>query len=88
MEFFSINPEDLLAEVEGLGAELPDDALPEQWFSATDGLATVRPLLAHVDTHLNSVPSGREVANELAGFVHLLEEAEKRGIRRHLAVDY
>ena len=88
MSFFSINPEDLLAEVEGLGAEVPDDAPPEQWFSAADGLATVRPLLQHVDAHPNAIPSSSEVANELAGFVHLLEEAERRGIRWHLAVDY
>jgi hypothetical protein len=88
MAFFSVNPEDLLAEVNGLGAALPDDAPPEQWFSATDGLTTVRPLLQHVEAHLDSVPSRPEVANELAGFVYLLEEAAKRGIRWHLAVDY
>ena len=88
MNFFSINPEELLANVEGLGAELPEDAPPEEWFSAADGLATVRALLHHVDADPDSVPSGREVANELTGFVYLLEEAERRGIRWHLAVDY
>jgi hypothetical protein len=89
MNFFSMNPEDLLAELEGLGADLPDEVPPaEEWFPAAVGLATVRKLLQHVDAHLDSVPSGHEVANELTGFVHVLEEAEKRGIRWHLAVDY
>jgi hypothetical protein len=89
MNFFSMNPEDLVAEVEGLGAELPDEAPPaEEWFSATDGLVTVRKLLQHVDANFDSVPSGNEVANELTGFAHLLEQAEKCGIRWHLAVDY
>src|SRR5688572_4257478 len=72
MKFFSVDPEELLAEVEGLGGEVPDEAPPEEWFSATEGLVTVRKLLQHVDTHLDSVPSGHEVANELTGFVHLL----------------
>ena len=89
MSFFSVNPEELLAEVEGLGAELPNAALPaEEWFSATDGLATVRTLLQHVDANPDSVPSGPEVANELTGFAHLLEQAERIGVRWHLAVDY
>ena len=59
-----------------------------EWFPAAVGLVTVRTLRKHVDTHLDSVPSGHEVANELTGFIHVLEEAEKRGIRWHLAVDY
>lgn len=89
MNFFSMNSEELLAELEGLGAELPDVAPPvEEWFSAADGLLTVRKLLQHVDANLDSVPSGSEVANELTGFAHVLEEAEKRTIRWHLAVDY
>ena len=88
MNFFSMNPEDLPAEMQGLGAEVPDGAPAEEWFSATEGLVTVRKLLQHVDDNSNSVPRGPEVANELTGFLHLLEEAEKRGIRWHLAVDY
>jgi hypothetical protein len=89
MDFFSINPGELLANVDGLGADLPEDAAPpEEWFAAAAGLVTVRKLLEHVDADLDSVPSGTEVANELTGFVHLLEEAERRGIRWHLAVDY
>jgi hypothetical protein len=89
MDFFSMNPEELLANVEGLGADRPADASPpEEWFAAAAGLVTVRRLLQHVDANPDSVPSGAEVANELTGFVHLLEEAERRGIRWHLAVDY
>jgi hypothetical protein len=89
MDFFSVNPQDLLAEVEGLGADISDDAVPsEEWFSAEEGLKTVRQLLQHVDANPTSVPSGPEVANELTGFSHVLEEAQKRGLRWHLAVDY
>ena len=89
MSFFSINPEELLAEMAELGGELPETAgRAEEWFSASDGLATVRTLLQHVDAHPDSVPAGPDVAKQLTGFVHLLEEAQKRGIRWHLAVDY
>ena len=89
MDFFSINPEELLANVEGLGADLSEGAAPpEEWFAAAAGLVTVRALLQHVETHLDSFPSGAAVASELTGFAELLEQAEKRGIRWHLAVDY
>jgi hypothetical protein len=88
MSFFSMNPEELLAEVEGLGADAPDSASPEQWFSAADGLVTVRTLLRHLDSNADAFPSRDEVASEFTGFAHVLEQAEQHGIGWHLAVDY
>lgn len=89
MEFFSMNPDEMLAQAEEFNTGLTKDEVPdEQWFPASDGLRTVRALLQYVDAHPTTITSGPSVANELAGFVHVLEEAEERGIRWHLAVDY
>ena len=50
--------------MEGLGADLSEGAAPpEEWFAAAAGLVTVRALLQHVDTHLDSFPSGAAVAS-------------------------
>ncbi len=89
MDFFSMAPEEMLAEAEEFNTGLTEETVPEeQWFAATEGLKTVRALLAHLDANQTAIPSASSIANELAGFQHVLEEAENRGIRWHLAVDY
>jgi hypothetical protein len=89
MDFFSQNPEDLAEILEDDDLEEPESGLPaEQWFSADDGLATVRGLLSH----LISAPSDRadDVAliNDLREYESILTRLAAEGIRWHLAVDY
>lgn len=89
MDFFSMNPEEMLAEAEEFNTGLTKETVPdERWFPAGEGLKTVRALLAHVDANPTAIPSASSVANELSGFQDVLEEAERRGIRWHLSVDY
>ena len=88
MEFFSMSREEAANQAQEFNTGLDMDSFAEDWFTAAEGLQTVRALLEHVDAHPDKVPSGAGVANELTGFVHVLEEAQRRGIRWHLAVDY
>ena len=89
MEFFSVDPEDMLAEAEEFDVGVTADEVPaEQWFSADAGLQTVQTLLAHLDANPGAIEAGPAVANELSTFQRVLEQARERGIRWHLAVDY
>ena len=88
MEFFSMSREEAVHQAEEFNTGLDIGSFQEEWFTAADGLRSVRALLAYVDAQPDAVPVSAEVANELTGFAHVLEEAEKRGIRWHLSVDY
>jgi hypothetical protein len=89
MEFFSMDPEDMLAEAEAFNTGVTADEVPaEQWFPAEAGLKTVQALLGHLDANPEAIAATPSVANELAGFQEVLEQARERGIRWHLAVDY
>lgn len=89
MSFFSISPEELAGiakehglDVEGKGLKPPE----EKWFSAKEGLQTVR-LLAEALTSLNDEIHTRLVS-ELREFERVLVSAQANNIRWHLGVDY
>ena len=82
MEFFSINPDESREFLNSEG--LSDIEVPgEQWFSAEDGLHTVRTILREVKnlTDLEAVKA------DLLEFESVLQQAQAKGIRWHLAVD-
>jgi hypothetical protein len=82
MEFFSTSADevsDLLGE-DAAGIEIP----PVQWFSATEGLKTVQALLGEAE----SSPDLKGAKDDLLGCERVLKEAEKHGVRWHLAVDF
>ncbi|SRR6266536_2051168 len=82
MEFFSISADeasDLLGE-DVAGIEIP----AAQWFSAEEGLRTVDALLSEADAS----PESRAAKDDLLGCQRVLREAQKHGVRWHLAVDF
>jgi hypothetical protein len=82
MEFFSTNADeaaDLLGE-DAAGLELP----PGQWFSAEEGLQTVDALLAEAEVSTDL----QAAKNDLADCQRVLREAQKHGVRWHLAIDF
>jgi hypothetical protein len=82
MEFFSTSTDeaaDLLGD-DVAGIEIP----AAQWFSAEEGLKTVDVLLAEVD----SSPDLRPTKDDLLGCQRVLREAQKHGVRWHLAIDF
>jgi hypothetical protein len=91
MEFFSMSPEDFEADVaqfNPFGSEARGPIHEEQWFSAQEGLVTVRALLGHLQAQPQAFPGAEAARSDLEDFAHVLEEAGKRGIRWHLSVDY
>jgi len=85
MEFFSVVPEEVAGLFEDEGLDLPK--LPsEAWFSAEDGLKSVRALLQAADNVQNGITGA--VVDDLRQFQKVMETAQANGVRWHLAVDY
>jgi hypothetical protein len=55
----------------------------EQWFSAADGLKTVRGLAAHVGVKLNDFKQPHPILRDLKSAEALLAAAERAGVRFH-----
>ena len=82
MEFFSTSADeasDLLGE-DVAGIEIP----AAQWFSTEEGLRTVDALLSEADAS----PDSRAAKDDVLGCQRVLREAQKHGVRWHLAVDF
>ena len=91
IEFFSAdeNSMSLLIE-EGAGnPEIMRRLPPPQWYSAADGLATVRALLdALAEEPLLLGSDGERVLSELHEYAVVLEKTQVREMRWHLAVSW
>ena len=91
MDFFSMSRKQFEAEAEhfntlaGLSNVAPHE---EEWFTADEGLRTIRALIAHVESNPDALPYSGSVLSDLEAFAYVLEEARKRSIRWHLCVDY
>jgi hypothetical protein len=82
MDFFSTSADeaaDLLGD-DIAGIEIP----AAQWFSAEEGLKTVDALLAEA----NVDPDLKPAKDDLLGCQRVLREAQKNGVRWHLAIDF
>jgi hypothetical protein len=91
IEFFSAdeNSMSLLIE-EGAGnPEIMRRLPPPQWYTAADGLATVRALLdALVEEPQLLGSDGERVLSELREYAVVLEKTQTREMRWHLAVSW
>lgn len=56
---------------------------PEQWYSAADGLKTVRALAEHVTANLNDFKQPNPILRDLKAAESLLAEADAAGVRFH-----
>jgi hypothetical protein len=88
MSFFSISPGELrLAEGHGVNVNGATLKPPEEkWFSAEDGLNTVRKLIHYLES-LGS-PRANDALGNLKEFERVLETANHVGVRWHLAIEY
>jgi hypothetical protein len=91
LEFFSADENSMALLLEE-GAGDPDWAKtlpPPQWFSAEDGLKTVRTLLDYLRDNPATIGSETEpVMNELSEFKAVLEKTVRRNLRWQLAVSW
>lgn len=83
MEFFSADP-DMAAEFLDEDTEAP----PQSWFPATDGLATVRALRAHLTTNPSAVPKPDMVLEDLSHMERVLSTAFEHSVGWCLQVDF
>ncbi len=89
MEFFSESPENIRELLDEVEVEAPDVEMPpEQWFSAAEGLATVRGLLSHLTAHPEATADAEHVLEDLRQFETVLSQLDAAGVRWHLAVDF
>ena len=91
MDFFSMSAEEFEEQAEQFNplAGIPDPpAYREDWFTAEEGLATVRALISHLQANPDAIGHPERVMGDLEDFAQVLEEAGKRSIRWHLCVDY
>lgn len=56
---------------------------PEQWFSAADGLKTVRALAEHVTARMNDFKQPNPILRDLKAAEALLSAADGAGVRFH-----
>jgi hypothetical protein len=88
MEFFSPDPAELGALLDEEGLDLPAaDPSTERWFSAADGLASVRGLLSLLTADPSAVPDGPALIDDLREFESVLDRLASEGVRWHLAID-
>jgi hypothetical protein len=75
---------------EGAGnPELMRKLPPPQWYSAGDGLATVRALAATLQDDPQQLGTeGPQVLSELLEYAQVLEKTMRAGLRWHLAVSW
>jgi hypothetical protein len=89
MDFFSASPEELAGFSEDQGIDLKEKAIklpPEKWFSADEGLKTVRALIQAVDN--GKTEHADKILDDLKEFKKVLEVARNNGVGWHLAVDF
>lgn len=84
MGFFSTSPEVLAGFAADQGVALKQPTPSEKWFSAEDGLETVKAMIEEGEKRQLDV----RVLAELREFQKVLEVAKKSGVGWHLAVDF
>jgi hypothetical protein len=83
---FSENPAALMEEMKAQGFDPAKMRIPpEQWFSAAEGLAVVRGLVAHVGSNLNDFKQPNPILRDLKAAEALLAAAEAAGVRFHFS---
>lgn len=86
MEFASSNREELAGFFEEV--ELPENLPEEEWFAASDGLATVRALRRHLQANPGDLDNSAAVLADLEEMETVLRRLDEEGVRWHLAIDY
>ena len=80
----SENPTALMEEMKAQGFDPAKMRIPpEQWFSAAEGLAVVRGLVAHVGSNLNDFKQPNPILRDLKAAETLLAAAQMAGVRFH-----
>ena len=88
VEFVSQNPDDLAAFLESEGVDDPGEIPQEQWFSADDGLTTVRALKQHLAENPDALKNAAAIVEDLDEYENVLDRVKKENVKWHLDVDF
>jgi hypothetical protein len=87
-EFFAMSPDEAADYIEESGGQVPADALPDEaWYDASEGLATVRGMLAYIAAHPGSIPDEAGIVRDLREFEEVLVRLQAHSICWHLGID-
>jgi hypothetical protein len=87
MSFFSVSQEEVASLLEDVDVtSLEVKTQEEQWFSAEDGLRTVRALMDSLQKTQST--AGEQLVAELQEFERVLVAAHEQNIGWHLGIDY
>lgn len=73
---------------EGLDMEEPDELPKEEWFSAEEGLVSVRALIAHLANNASALANAEAVIEDLREYEQVLVTLAEKKTLWHFAVDY
>lgn len=59
-----------------------------EWFEGSEGVRWTSAVLAHLREHPGSVRDADQVIDDLQDYQRVFEEADKRGIKWHLELDF
>lgn len=86
IDFMGDDPRELLGEEDFEG--VPEETLTEQWFDASDGIASINAMLAHLQQNPSVVQRQSAVEKDLLELKVVLEECQKNGVRWHMSMDF
>ncbi len=82
----SENQDALIAQMKADGFDPSKMRIPpEQWFTAAEGLISVRKLIDHVTANLNNFKQPNPILRDLKAVEALLVAAEQQGVRFHFS---
>jgi hypothetical protein len=87
-DFVSQDLIELAEFLEDEGVDAPDNLTAEEWFTAEEGLATVRALRQHLDENPKALKDSAAICADLAEYERVLEQIKKKKVQWHLAVDF
>ncbi len=85
--FYSQDPEELAALLEGEGLEAggyPD----QEWFEAEEGVTTVAALIGYLRTNPEKLSDAEAVLDDLEQYKRVLERLASERVRWYLALDF
>lgn len=90
LDFISQSPEELedFLDGEGMDAEENHNFPDEAWFTAAQGLLTVRGLLNYLRANPGTLDNSADIIEDLLEYETVLTQLEARQIAWHLALDF
>jgi hypothetical protein len=88
MEMVSSPPDEVADLMDVDVDDLPEHLAAEQWFSAADGLKTIRAMIEYLQQEPTAVKASDDVLADLQDIEAVLVAAEQAQVRFHFSLDF